>query len=91
VNERSNVDLSGMTDVADELFTDEYGTWWVVKSEKAPTGEAAFKIVEDHEGEPDDERFCSLVRARIEWRAQGDGWWLTVDPAGPFLVWQVRE
>lgn len=78
------------TDVYDELFSNEFDTSWVVKSERTPTAKAACDLIERMVGEPISPRreACRLRRARIEWR-DAEGWWLTVDDAGEFEVWEV--
>lgn len=76
------------TNVCDELFSNEFGTSWVVKSERTPTAEAAIRVVTEYEGPPDDGWECRLRRARIEWR-EGEGWWLTTDDNGEYEVWEV--
>lgn len=76
------------TDIYDELFSDECGTSWLVKSERTPTRNAARAFVAKFEGEPYVDYGCRTQRARIEWRGP-EGWWLTVDPSGPYEVWEV--
>lgn len=77
------------TDVYDEIFSDEMGTSWIVKSEeRTPTRERAKQFVSDLEGEPYTDYRCRTRNARVEWRDY-EGWWLTVDPDGPYEVWEV--
>ena len=64
------------TDVYDELFSDEMGTTWIVKSERTPTRNIARKVVADLEGEPYIDIGCRSRRARIERRR-------------PLRVWEV--
>jgi hypothetical protein len=76
------------TSIYDELFSNEGGTSWVVKSERVPTAKAASELVAHITGEP--AAAAGLRRARIEWR-EGEGWWLTCDDAGDYEVWEVDE
>lgn len=75
------------TDVYEELFSDEFGTYWIVKGERTPTARKASDVVKGVD-EADDGWEVSIRRARIEWR-DGEGWWLTCDAAGPYEVWEV--
>lgn len=78
------------TDVYDELFSNEFDTFWLVKGERVSTVVAAIQVVEEVDGRPDNGWDCELKRARIEWR-DAEGWWLTRDDAGPFEVWEVSH
>jgi hypothetical protein len=76
------------TDVADELFSDDFDTAWLVKGERTPTAAVAIETVIKYLGYDDDGLTASARRARIEWR-DAEGWWLTVDPKGEYEVWEV--
>jgi len=76
------------TDVYEELFSNEMGESWLVKSERTPTRNTARQFVAKFEGEPYIDYGCRTQRARIEWK-DGEGWWLTIDPAGAYEVWEV--
>lgn len=81
--------MSGKTDVRVELFSDEFGTAWVVKSDRMPTAKAACNCVEKFiVGEPVGPDCVRLVRARIDWH-DDHGWVLTPDESGAFEVWEV--
>lgn len=75
------------TCIEDELFLDDFGTSWLVKSERTPTRNVARMVVAKLDGERYIDYGCRTIRARIE-RRDG-GWWLTPDPDGPYEVWEV--
>jgi len=75
------------TSVEDEYFTNDHEVW-LVKSERTPTRNAARLAVAKIGGEDYMDLGCRTRRARIEWLPE-EGWWLTIDPAGPFEVWEV--
>lgn len=75
------------TCVEDEYFTNDHEVW-LVKSERTPTRNAARMAVAEVGGEHYMDLGCRTERARVEWHPS-EGWWLTLDPTGPFEVWEV--
>lgn len=78
------------TDPLDELFGDECDTFWIPKSERVPTRNAAKMLVHTTFGDTAyiDLR-CRSRRARIEWKEGERCWWLTCDDEGPYAIWEV--
>lgn len=70
------------------MFCSDWGETWLVKSERTPTRNKARQVVAEFDGERYIDYGCRTVRARIDWR-EGEGWWLTLDPEGPYEVWEV--
>lgn len=71
----------------DTFFTNEFEAW-IIKCSAVPTRAAAVELAQRVMG--GEYTHVEEVRGRVEWR-EPDGWWFSIDDAGPLEAWEVTE